>query len=72
MDKTLTVTLTRSYKNEPLATVHNLPGPGADLYPVQMRALAAALINAANECEARPMGKRSFVKTVKMYSMELP
>ena len=48
---TLRVKHTLSFKNEPLSCVANLPGEGADLYPVQMRALALALLEAADDCE---------------------
>lgn len=58
MDKTLKVTLTETRHKEPLATVRNLPGGDADLTPAQLRALAAALLAAAADCEARPIDKR--------------
>ena len=39
MDKTLTVSLSRTFDGAPLAVVDNLPGGGAELRPAQLRAL---------------------------------
>jgi len=36
---------------QPLLTVENLPGEGAELYPAQARAYARALLQAADDCE---------------------
>ena len=52
MDTHLAVTFTRSFDRLPLAVVHNLPGLDADLFPSQLRALANALHQAADACEA--------------------
>jgi hypothetical protein len=52
MDTHLAVTYTRGYDRRPLAVVHNLPGQDADLLPWQLRALASALNQAADACEA--------------------
>lgn len=52
MDTHLAVTLTRSFDRRPLAVVHNLPGLDADLFPSQLRALANALHQAADACDA--------------------
>ena len=52
MDTHLAVTLTRAYNRRPLAVVHNLPGQDAELYPDQLRALAAALVATADAAEA--------------------
>ncbi len=38
--------------NEPLACFANLPGSGAELRPCELRALAAVLLRAADDCEA--------------------
>lgn len=40
MDKTLTVSLSRTFDSAPLAIADNLPGGGAELQPAQLRALA--------------------------------
>jgi len=63
----LTVILDRTRKKMPLATVKNLPGPDADLTPAQMRTLAAALMAAASECEARPTDDRHFLRCERRY-----
>lgn len=52
MDTQLAVTFTRSFDRQPLAVAHNLPGLDADLFPLQLRALAKALHQAADACEA--------------------
>lgn len=70
MGKQLHVTMTRTHDSKPLATVHNLPGEGADLTPAQMRALATALLAAADECEARPMDKRHFLRVKRSYELD--
>lgn len=51
---TLSVTLTACRDRRPLLVVHNLPGPDAEMRPDQARGLAAALIAAADACDARP------------------
>jgi hypothetical protein len=51
MDNKLAVSFTRTYMNQPLAVLHNLPGGDAELEPSQLRALAAALLAAAADCE---------------------
>ncbi len=67
MNAELEVMLTRTFDGRPLATVQNLPGGDADMTPAQMRALAAALCAAADECESRPMDKRRFMRAVRRY-----
>lgn len=52
MDMNLAVSFQRTYLNGPLAVVHNLPGSDAELRPEELRALAAALLAAADDCEA--------------------
>lgn len=54
----LDVTMRRTYDGHPLAVVHGLPGDGAELRPDQMRALAAALNQAADVTETRAKAKR--------------
>ena len=51
--KVLNVRHNRTADNLPLAIV-DLPGPGAEMTPGQMRELARALLDAADECESRP------------------
>jgi hypothetical protein len=53
MDKTLTVSISRTFDGKPLAVVDNLPGGFAELRPAELRALAAALQRVASDCEAR-------------------
>lgn len=52
MDINLAVSFQRTYLNRPLAIVHNLPGRDAEPQPEELRALAAALLSAAADCEA--------------------
>jgi hypothetical protein len=68
MDSTLQATLSRTRAGEPLATVDGLPGGSADLTPAELRALAAALVKIAADCEARPVStKRPFPPARKEY-----
>ena len=46
MDHELTATLCQTSSREPLAVVEGLPGGGAELTPVQPRALADGLLPA--------------------------
>jgi len=60
MHAPLTATLTRTHDGAPLAVVDNLPGGYAELRPAQLRALAAALLAIAGDCEAHHRrGKRA-------------
>lgn len=63
------MTMTQTFDCKPLAQVHNLPGGDADMTPTQMRALAAALLAAADECEARPMEQRYFSRMKRSYDL---
>lgn len=47
----LRVKHTVTYKGEPLVCFGNLPGFDAELTPTQIRALAASMLEAADECE---------------------
>ena len=58
--------LTRDGK--PLATVEGLPGAGTDLTPLEMRALAQALQQAARDCEELPI-RRGARHCVRSYAM---
>ena len=69
MDKTLKVTFTFTVDKKPLALVCNLPGGDAYLTPQNMRFLAAALVEAADECEAQPVGKKHFIEWQKEYPL---
>ena len=71
MDKNLEVLLTQTFDRKPLVHLRNLPGEGGDAYltPAHLRMLAAALIRAADESEAQPMGKRSFFERSREYSL---
>lgn len=50
-EKKLRVKHTVTYKAEPLVCFSNLPGFDAELTPAQIRALAAAMLEAASDCE---------------------
>ncbi|WP_319410130.1 hypothetical protein [uncultured Desulfosarcina sp.] len=54
--KVLNVRHARTAGNRPLAIV-DLPGSGAEMTPAQMRELARALLDAADECASRPTGR---------------
>jgi hypothetical protein len=56
MNASLTVTHTKTFNGAPLAVVDGLPGGSADLTPDQMRAIAAALMRAADDCESAASG----------------
>lgn len=49
--KSLRVILTRTAENKPLTVIRNFPGLDAEMTPDRMRELAAALIEAADDCE---------------------
>jgi hypothetical protein len=51
MDKQLDVEITEAANGKPLAVVRNFPGLYAELFPAQLRALAEALVQAADDCE---------------------
>ncbi len=67
--KVLTVNLTRTFDNQPLAVVDNLPGGGAELRPAQLRALAIALQRIADDCEARPATSRNWAPARRDYPL---
>ena len=69
MDKTLTVSLSRTFDGAPLAVVDNLPGGGAELRPAQLRALAATLQRIAEDCEARPVKGRNSTPARRAYPL---
>lgn len=67
MEKTLTVSLCRTFDGTPLAVVDNLPGGGAELRPAQLRALAATLQRIADDCEARPVNGKNWAPQRRAY-----
>jgi hypothetical protein len=69
MDSKLEVVLSRTFDCKPLVTVNNFPGVHADLTPTQMRALAATLCRAAEECELQPMGHKHFKPKKRIYDV---
>lgn len=69
MDNHLDVVLTQTHDCKPLALVLNLPGCDADMTPKQLRALAAVLCIAAEECEAQPMNPKRFSRRKREYLM---
>ena len=58
--KTLAVKHTQTFKGEPLVCFANFPGPDPDLRPQQIRALAAALLVIADDCEAHARSIRRY------------
>ncbi len=70
MDSELRVKHTRTSNSKPLVTIHNLPGEGADLLPAEMRALARALIEAADECESLPVEGKYVRNVERTYSLK--
>lgn len=52
MQSELTARHCLTHDRKPLAIVDGLPGGGAELQPNDLRALAAALLQAASDCEA--------------------
>lgn len=69
MNAKLEMILTQTFDQKPLATISNLPGSDADLTPAQMRALAAALSMAAEECESQPMDHNHFGRKKRVYDI---
>jgi hypothetical protein len=67
MNKPLTVSLTRTFDNKPLAVVDNLPGGFAELRSAQLRDLAATLQRIADDCEARPVKGRYWAPARREY-----
>lgn len=57
---TLDVTFCRTHDGKPLIQLHNLPGLDAELTPAELRALAAALIAAADDAALPSSGFRSY------------
>lgn len=70
MDPILTATLTKTFRLEPLAVVEGLPGSGAELTPLQLRALAGALTRIAADCEARPVAHKRCLAERRSYPLQ--
>lgn len=70
MDKALKIQLTQDRHQKPLAVVRNFPGGDAEMSPIQLRAMAEALNKAATDCEAQPMGPRTFKAKEWRYPLE--
>lgn len=68
MNEALAATLTRTFRNEPLATV-DLPGAAADLTPAQLRSLAGALRRIADDLDARPTQGKRYARLRKEYPL---
>lgn len=60
-------TLCQTRDKQPLATLHGLPGDGADMTPAQLRALAAMLSRIADDAEEQPMTGRAYRSRVREY-----
>ena len=69
MNTTLNVKHTVSYKDEPLAVVANLLGGLHESSPAQMRRLAVALMNAADDCELLATDARRYGPIRREYSL---
>ncbi len=69
MDKVLKVSHSQTRDGRPLATIRNFPGLDADLYPEQLRAMAAALLAAADDCTARKIDKKRFRQIERAYPL---
>ena len=61
------VVLTRTVDCKPIVTLRTVPGPDTDLTPDQLRALAAAFLSAADDCEAQRMDRKHFTPKIKTY-----
>lgn len=67
--KVLCVKHTFDRHDQPLLCIDNLPGEGAEMSPSAARALAAALLDAAADCEAAPRLKGRILPTRREYSL---
>lgn len=65
----LEVTLTNDRFSRPLVVIDSSLGNGAELYPEQLRALAGALCKAADDSEARPVGKSHLYAKKAVYDL---
>lgn len=70
MPRTLMVKHTVTYTESPLLELANLPGEGAELTPADARAIAAALLAAADDCEVLHTTVRLYGPVRRQYSIE--
>ncbi|MFY9479144.1 MAG: hypothetical protein WAQ08_15980 [Aquabacterium sp.] len=68
--KVLKVKHCRTHDGKPLASIDGLPGDMADLQPAQLRAYAAVMQRIADDCEARPMGPRTYRELSVKYTVD--
>lgn len=66
MKQIMKVTLCEDRFKKPLAVL-DLPGPGIELRPEQIRLLAAALLEIADDCEARKIDKKHYTAETRFY-----
>lgn len=69
MLKKLEVTLTRDRHNKPLVVVESAIGNGMEVSPDRLRALAAALVKAADDADAKPTTPRHFAPIKREYAL---
>lgn len=68
--KSLAVKHTATHKGDPLVVFSDLPGPGAELTPAQIRKLAAALLTIADDCESHARSVRRYADRRREYPVE--
>lgn len=71
----LIATLRRSYDRRPLIVVENMPGEGVELFPQQARALAQALVAAADAAERQfplPAPRGELSKVTAEFDLQQP
>lgn len=69
MLKSLQVTLTRDRFDKPLVVIESSIGNGFDRSPNQLRALAAALLKAADDADLMPTKGRAFMAAKREYEL---
>lgn len=69
MKTPLTVRHMVSYKDEPLVVVDNFPGGQYEASPARVRALAIALLKAADDCELLAKDARRYGPIRREYSV---
>jgi hypothetical protein len=69
MLKTLEVRLTRDRHHDPLVVVESMMGNGLEASPAQLRALAAALLHAADDAELQPTKVPHFAPMQRTYNL---
>jgi hypothetical protein len=60
MDKVLNVKHTQDRHGKPLAEIENFPGAYAELSPDQLRTLARALNQAADDCDRQQLPRQQY------------